>query len=232
MNISQKTNKLGETQQYEVQMESHIPGEIIKKVGRPAIEIIYETTIIDDIEYVSGTVIHKGFPLKFLIDKEDEERVRLRHWYAITSGKYIGCHITINGSNKILYLHNFIMNKFDFPGKGAKESVDHINRNGLDNRKSNLRIISQTLQNVNQKKKPRTAVLPEGISELPRHIWYIKPNGLHGDRFCVELKTEGIVWKKTSSKKVSVEDKLKQAIEKRDELYKQFPYLTSAQYRQ
>ena len=42
---------------------------------------------------------------------------------------------------------------------------------------------------------------------------------MHGDRFCIELKAEGITWKTTSSKKVSIENKLKQAIEKRDELY-------------
>ena len=218
-------NKTGESRKYEAQRMAHIPGETIKKVGRPAAEIIYDKTIIDDIEYVCGTVMHNGVPLKFLIDKEDQERVRQRHWYATTGGKYIGCHITIHGSKKMLYLHNFILERFDFPGKGAKESVDHINRNGLDNRKCNLRIVSQAIQNTNQKKRARTAQLPEGITELPKHIWYVKANGVHGDRFCIELKTEGIKWKTTSSKKVSIHDKLKQALEKRDELYTLYPYL-------
>jgi len=204
---------------------NHVPGETIKKVGRPAATIIYETTIIDDIEYVCGTVVHNGLPLKFIIDKDQEQRVRQRHWYAITGGKYIGSFVTIEGIKKVLYLHNFILERFIFPGRGAKESVDHINRNGLDNRKCNLRVVTQSIQNTNQKKRERTAQLPEGIDDLPKHIWYIKANGLHGDRFCVELKTEKIQWKTTSSKKVSIQDKLKQALAKRDELYEQFSYL-------
>jgi hypothetical protein len=220
-----KTKNTGETHQYETRMATHIPGETIKRVGRPPCEIIYEPVIIDDIEYVCGTLYHNGDPLKFILDKEDETKVKSRHWYAITGGKYVGVHITINNSKKILYLHNFIMNRFDFPGKGAKESVDHINRNGLDNRKCNLRIITQAIQNTNQKKRERYAELPDGITDLPKHIWYVKANGHHGDRFCIELKTEKIRWKTTSSKKVSIQDKLEQAKAKLEELYKDYPYL-------
>ena len=202
-----------------------IPGETIKKAGRPCKEVEYRDILIDNSPCVIGTISHNGEKLEFIIDKEDEVKVRSRHWYAITDGKYIGVHITIENSRKFLYLHNFVLDRFVFLGKGAKESVDHINRNGLDNRKSNLRVVSQTLQNVNKKQRTRTAQLPEGIPELPKHIWYIKPNGLHGDRFCIELKTEGITWKTTSSKKVSIQEKLEQAKKKLEELYEEYPYL-------
>ena len=204
-----------------------IPGETLKKTGRPARDVQYKDTTIDNCPCVVGTILHNGSELNFIIDKDDEEKVRSRHWYAVTSGKYVGVHVTIEGSKKILMLHNFIMNKLDFPGKGAKESVDHINRNGLDNRKCNLRVVSQRIQNTNQKKRERRAQLPEGISSLPKHIWYIKPHGLHGDRFCIELKTEGITWKTTSSKKVTIEEKLEQAKKKLEELYETYPYLKS-----
>ena len=80
---------------------------------------------------------------------------------------------------------------------------------------------------VNKKARGRTAQLPEGISELPKHVWYVKANGLHGDRFCIELKTEGITWKTTSSKKVSIHEKLQQANDKLQELYVKYPYLNS-----
>ena len=121
------------------------------------------------------------------------------------------------------------MGRLDFPGKGATETVDHINRNGFDNRKENLRIISQSQQNMNQTKRERNITLPEGCdidaSDIPRHIWYIKANGAHGDRFAIEFKTENLCWKSTSSKKVSLSKKLEEAKEKLQELYSQYPYL-------
>ena len=207
-------------------MATHIiPGETRLNVGRPANSIKYEETVVDDTPCMKGFITTKGATIEILFDIDDFERVKERQWFSSTGGKYVCCNLRIDGLRKVLGLHNFIMNRFDFPGKGAKELVDHINRNGLDNRKVNLRIVSQSVQNMNQKTKKRTAALPEGIAELPKHIWYIKPNGLHGDRFCIELKAEGIVWKTTSSKKVSIEEKLKQAIEKLYELYEKYGYV-------
>ena len=202
-----------------------IPGETFKKAGRPAKDVQYKDAIIDDCHCVIGTITHNGNPLEFIIDKDDEDRVKSRHWYAVSGGKYIGHHITIDGSHKMLMLHNFIMNRLTFPGKGAKETVDHMNRNGLDNRKLNLRVVSQSAQVTNQKKRTRTAELPEGIADLPKHIWYIKPNGAHGDRFCIQFKTENLTWKTTSSKKKTIHEKLEEAVKKLDELYLQYPHL-------
>jgi hypothetical protein len=219
-----KTNTNGESQQYETQMEAHIPEKKTRKPGggrKPLHEIVYE----DVEDHIEATIVSNGTHVKFKIDKDDLERVKTRHWYLASGGHYVGSCVTIEGKSKVLYLHNFVMNKLDFPGKGPKESIDHINRNGLDNRKSNLRLVSQSIQNVNKKARGRTAELPEGITELPKHVWYIKPNGLHGDRFCIELKTEGVTWKTTSSKKVSIHEKLQQAKDKLNELYEEYPHL-------
>jgi hypothetical protein len=195
-------------------------------VGRPAQQIDYKEVIYNNKHYI----VASKEDYRFVFDKDDFDKVKQRNWYK-TTRDYIVSNITLdNGDRKLLLLHNFILNRITFPGKGVTESVDHINRNHFDNRKENLRIISQSEQNLNQNKKIRNIVqLPEdsGLSpeDIPKHIWYVKPNGGHGDRFAIELKTENIVWKTSSSKMVSLKEKLNQAKEKLQELYIKFPYL-------
>ena len=93
-------------------------------------------------------------------------------------------------SSRADYVHRIIMGC----EPKDKKYVDHINRITEDDRKVNLRIATQSQQNYNQSKKIRKANLPENcginISDLPTHIWYMKPNGSHSDGFCIEI------WKK------------------------------------
>jgi len=196
--------------------------------GRPGGTIFYQDIQYNEKDYIVGTVCSNGEPVKFIIDKEDQGKVVGRSWHK-SAGHYISSAENVDGVRKELFLHNLIANRLDFPGKGARETVDHINRNGFDNRKENLRVLSQSEQNMNQCVRGRSITLPSdsGIdpSEIPRHIWYIKAHGAHGDRFAIEFKTEGLTWKTTSSKKVSLRDKLNQAKQILEELYQQFPYL-------
>jgi hypothetical protein len=199
-----------------------------KKLGRPPSHVEYKNVIYNSKEYTVGRVLLNDTLIEFVFDREDFPKINGRAWRC-AAGKYIASCFTHEGKRKELYMHNIIMDRIGFPGKGAKETVDHINRNGFDNRKENLRAISQTEQNLNQSTKTRNVTLPAGCElkaeDIPKHIWYVHANGLHGDRFAIEFKTEGIVWKTTSSKKVSLVAKLEEAKEKLKVFYLQYPYL-------
>ena len=200
---------------------THIEFPTHAKGGRPVKHpLTYE--VVDD--YVIATVYSKYVPVQFFIDREDLEEVQKHNWYTVTGGKYIGTGVFVEGKKKTLYLHNFVMKRFEFAGKGTLESIDHINRNGLDNRKVNLRLVSQSMQCENRTMKQR--YLPDG-TPIHRHLWYIKPNGLHGERIGIDLKLHNIKWKSTSSKKVSLQEKLEQAMKKYEELCKQYSDITS-----
>lgn len=79
-----------------------------------------------------------------IIDAEDALTVGTRNWH------YRLCHtceygatiIRVDGKQKTLLLHHFLIGK---PPAGLE--VDHINRNGLDNRRENLRFVTH-LENM------------------------------------------------------------------------------------
>lgn len=78
-----------------------------------------------------------------LVDEEDYNRVIERKWsisFSCTNETYYRVESRIN--RKLIRLHRYILNITD-----PNIKVDHINRNTLDNRKSNLRICTQ-IQNM------------------------------------------------------------------------------------
>jgi hypothetical protein len=199
-----------------------------KKAGRPPGIIVYTSVIYNTNEYMVGSLVSKGKEVKFVFDKEDFDKIKDKTWH-LSTNRYISHGVIVDGKKKELYLHNLVMDRLEHPGKGSKESIDHISRNGLDNRKENLRLITQTDQNLNQKRKGRTITLPPDadikVEDIPKHIWYIKANGHHGDRFGIDLKTENIKWKTTSAKNIILKDKLQAAKEQLKTYYTLYPYL-------
>jgi hypothetical protein len=167
----------------------------------------------------------------FVFDGDIKDRVIKMTWHFASNNYIAHTHYTDEGAKKELYLHNFVMDKLTFDGKGQQHTIDHINRVGTDNRKANLREVStQTAQNFNQKRRERTTELPDncGINtdQIPKNVYYGKPSGLHGDFFYIELKSipslyvgdKKYNWKTTKSKNVSLKLKLQQAIDKLNEL--------------
>lgn len=146
-----------------------------RKLGRPPGEQLYIPVSYAGKEYVVGLILACGEPVTFIFDKEDHPKVAERVWHRCAEN-YISSGVIVGGKKKELFLHNLIMGRPLYTGKGPLESVDHINRIGFDNRKENLRIVSQTEQNFNQKSRKRIAALPADsgltMEDIPRHIWY------------------------------------------------------------
>ena len=131
-------------------------------------------------------------------------------------------------TKKQIYLHSFViknMNPGDERINDKKFSIDHINRIRLDNRRTNLRWATQSVQNSNQNKRSRkkTAIkLPEGITQdmMPKYVYYCKEcynkeKQLFREFFRIEKhpKQEKIISSSKSSK-LTILEKLEQIKEK------------------
>lgn len=89
---------------------------------------------------------------RFFIDIDDIDKIRVFKWYMSESNygkRYIACS-NVNG--KKTYIHHFITG-FTY-NKSVDLEVDHVNGDSLDNRKSNLRVVSHAQNNRNQRKNP------------------------------------------------------------------------------
>ena len=202
---------------------------ILSTIGRPPSKVEYVDVDYNSQKYTVGIVMYKTSKIYFVIDFEDTGMVSNYSWHKCS--EYISSSHYHEGSKKEIFLHNFVMNKLTFEGRGQKETVDHINRNPLDNRKCNLRIVNQTQQNLNQRKKSRRVTLPPNYklnsNDLPKHITYVPARGNHGDGFCVEFRVHSkrIYNPYIRSKVLTIEEKLEKInvlLQKGYELYPEF----------
>jgi len=135
-----------------------------------------------------------------------------KSWHITDKGMVVTTHKTINNGNEYIrevYMHDLVLklNKMytQFP-------TLHINRLGVDNRKTNLmedKIDKETTKNI--KKKERIInLMCSGIesNDLPSYVWYLKESDSHGERFMVNIGD--IKWKSSSSKKLSLRYKLEE----------------------
>lgn len=144
-------------------------------------------------------------------------------WFVSSNG-YIQSHSV---SKKTYYIHQIIMNCYG-NGKGTKNvSVDHIDRNPLNNSYENLRIATRKEQEENStgfmigtnKKRFSKKIIPEGITPemLPKYVYYNceeifnEKTTTKREFFRVEHPKLDKSWSTTKSFKVSIIDKLAQA---------------------
>ncbi len=85
-----------------------------------------------------------------IVDEDDYNNLIIHNWFCYKNRNTIYAARNIprpNGTQYIQPLHREVMGLLE----GDGFIVDHINRNGLDNRKTNLRIVSCSLNNHNRK---------------------------------------------------------------------------------
>lgn len=165
--------------------------------------------------------------MRFVIDKCNLAEVLTKSWH-LSSGKYIATHCILpDGKSKELYLHNFI--KDTCMVDAHAKNIIHINNNMLDNRAENLRLVdpSEYFQSRNTRK--RTVSIPPDsgfvAEDIPKYVSFMKASGEHGDRFAIEIPQINLFLKMSSSKKVPLHDKFKEAIQKLNDIYTNYPHV-------
>lgn len=142
-----------------------------------------------------------------------------------TKLKYrIGYYVYGKINKKRISLHQLVMGHWGNGNAGL--TVDHIDRNPLNNRRYNLRLATKSEQSSNITKRERgchAVPLPDEInsSELPKYVSYTRynrntPLGYY-DFFiiqCHPCQKKGEKWTTQMSMSITIKDKLKQAIEK------------------
>lgn len=183
---------------------------------------MFRTIIYKNKEYCVMEVLYKNNKVPVIFDSEFEPVIKRvsEKWNCGTFG-IVSCNYynPVDEKNYTIKIHDLIMSiikqqKKLSPSYNQDKIILHINKLGLDNRGENLMYDTKDKTiTKNMKKRQRYLSLPENCniepSELPTYVWYAKPEGTHGERFVVKIGD--ILWKSTSSKKVSLRFKLEEA---------------------
>ncbi len=124
-----------------------------------------------------------------LVDDEDYDYLSKFKWYAYCSRGifYAGRTEYINGKGHILQMHVTLL------GRKMGAEIDHKNRNGLDNRKENLRFSTHSENCRNRSKLKGKSSMYVGVSwDKKIGLWrsYIKIKGklIHLGLFSSEIE--------------------------------------------
>lgn len=91
-----------------------------------------------------------------LFDDEDFDLLKIRSWCVFASTRTFYAQASIK--NKNVYMHRYLLNAL--PG----QEIDHINGNGLDNRRENLRICNRRENCMNVSKAKNKSSIYKGVS--------------------------------------------------------------------
>ena len=106
-----------------------------------------------------------------LVDKDDFNKVNQYSWHIHRAGTKDYARAWINGKRE--YMHRLIMNG---------DLIDHINGNGLDNRKCNLRLADKSLNAINSKIRSDNSTGYRGVTFNKKANKYMAEISRNGKR--------------------------------------------------
>ena len=110
---------------------------------------------------VSEIPLHNG--MRALVDTEDFDELNRYNWTARPTrlkGRVVWyADRKLRGQSRTISMHIQVMGTFS-----TGKHVDHRNGNGLDNRRSNLRVTTRSRNGANRAKQPGTSSRYKGVS--------------------------------------------------------------------
>jgi hypothetical protein len=169
--------------------------------------------------YTVAVIQHADNKIPILLDREIYKIIKRldKKWY-INDKNHVYCLHTQDGgeTSYAMYLHEIVarLSPETDTSHLHKKPIIHINNIHFDNRIENLQFdVPDKGHSKNTRKKRRIINLKRhgiDVKNLPTYMWYLKPDQSHGDRFAIEFPN-GISWRTTASKKVSLRYKLEEA---------------------
>ena len=178
---------------------------------------------VEDENNITYYLMHIKDEIFTKVSKRDIQKVlnfnNKRPTWRLFQNGYVCCTLNINSKQHTYYLHQYIMDVHDEDLTSLEKTVDHINRDKLDNRKQNLRFANMAEQNSNRDKTARRCDakidVPHGI-DLPKYMQYrkevyCKEKNLSREFFIIVHPSLDKVWETTKSNNVAIGDKFRQA---------------------